>query len=189
MKKDQINTMKKDNDELYTPRILAESIIPYIQKKSIIWCPFDTEKSEIVKAMKKNDCEVIATHIDTGHDFFYFEPEKYDYIVSNPPFSKKLDVLKRVYSLNKPFALIFGTPILNYQEIGEFFLDKEIQLLIPDKKVSFNGKTSSFNCSWFCKDILPKDLMFVHLEHNNTGKQHEPSEMYTEEFNNNLFKL
>lgn len=189
MKKNQINTIKKNKDELYTPRILAESIIHYIPKKSIIWCPFDTEKSEIVKAMKKNDCEVIATHIDTGHDFFYYEPEKYDYIVSNPPFSKKLAILKRVYRLNKQFALIFGIPMLNYQEIGEFFLDKEIQLLIPDKRVSFDGGGSSFNCSWFCKGILPKDLMFVHLDHNNTGKYYEPSEMYTEKFNNNLFNL
>ena len=30
----------------------------------------------------------------------------------------------RLYKLNKPFAMICGLPILNYQEVGEFFLDK-----------------------------------------------------------------
>ena len=26
--------------------------------------------------------------------------------------------------------------------------------------------------------MLPKDLMFEHLEHNNTGKNYQPSKMY-----------
>jgi len=66
---------------------------------------------------------------------------------------------------------------LNYQVVGNFFLDKPLQLLIVDKKVSFNGNTSSFNTSYFCKDVLPKDLMFTHLEHNNTGKNFVGSNM------------
>lgn len=73
--------------------------------------------------------------------------------------------------------MICGLPILNYQEVGTFFLDKELQLLIVDKKVSFDGNTASFNNSYFCKGILPKDLIFEHLEHNNSGKNYEPSRM------------
>lgn len=167
-----------EKDEYYTPPILVKPIIKYLKPKSTIWCPFDTENSEFVILLKESGFKVIYSHIWNGQDFFTYEPEEhYDYIISNPPFTKKLDVFKRLYKLQKPFAMICGLPILNYQEIGQFFLDKDLQLLIVDKKVSFDGKTASFNNSYFCKDILPKDLMFEHLENNNTGKNHISSRM------------
>jgi hypothetical protein len=165
-------------DEYYTPAILVEPIIKYIPQGSTVWCPFDTKDSEFVILLKQNNCNVIHSHIWTGQDFFEYEPAiEYDYIVSNPPFTKKLDVLERLYKLNKPFAMILGLPILNYQSVGKFFLGKDLQLLIVDKKVSFNGNCSSFNNSYFCRGILPKDLIFEHLEHNNGSANFKPSKM------------
>ena len=38
------------------------------------------------------------------------------------------------------------------------------------KKVSFNGNTSSFNNSYFCRKFLPQDLMFARIKHNNSNK-------------------
>jgi len=170
--------MKNKNDERYTPPILVKPILKYIKPKSTIWCPFDTEDSEFVIAFKELGYDVIYTHIDNGEDFFEYEPSvDYDYIISNPPFSKKLKVLERLYKLNKPFAMLMNIECLNYQIVGEFFLDKDLQLLIVDKKVSFDGNTASFNTSYFCKDILPKDLIFEHLENNNTGSNFIPSRM------------
>lgn len=90
-------------------------------------------------------------------------------------------MFKRLYELGKPFAMICGLPILNYQEVGEFFLDKELQLLIVDKKVSFDGNTASFNNSYFCYNILPRDIIFYHLENNNTGENFIGSKMYCKE--------
>ena len=167
-----------EKDEYYTPRILVEPILKYIRPNSTIWCPFDTENSEFVIALKEAGHKVIYSHIWYGQDFFTYTPEEdYDYIISNPPFSLKLEVFRRLYELNKPFAMICGLPILNYQEIGEFFLGKDLQLLIVDKKVSFDGNTASFNNSYFCYNMLPKDIIFVHLEHNNSGEYFIPSRM------------
>lgn len=169
----------KKQDEYYTPKILVDIIVPYIKKDATIWCPFDTENSEFVLTFKENNFKVIHSHILEDKDFFAYTPaEHFDYIISNPPFSRKLEVFDRLYKLNKPFAMVCGLPILNYQEVGNFFLDKQLQLLIPDKKVSFDGNTASFNNSYFCNKILPKDLMFVHLEHNNTKNNYVPSRMY-----------
>ncbi|MEE3344072.1 MAG: tRNA (adenine-N(6)-)-methyltransferase [Bacilli bacterium] len=170
-----------EKDEYYTPRILVEPIIKYLPQNSVIWCPFDTENSEFVICFKEHGYKVIHSHIWNGQDFFEYEPnDHYDYIISNPPFTKKLAVFERLYKLNKPFAMICGLPILNYQEIGNFFVDKDLQLLIVDKKVSFDGNTASFNNSYFCRNILPKDLIFEHLEHNNSKKYFVPSKMYDE---------
>jgi len=168
-----------EKDEYYTPPILVKPILQFIDRDKVVWCPFDTDKSEFVKALREKGCKVIATHIWNGQDFFNYEPqEHYDYIVSNPPFSCKLKVLERLYRLDKPFAMVMGLPILNYQEVGNFFFDKPLQLLIVDKKVSFDGNTASFNNSYFCYKLLPRDLMFTHLDNNNSGDNFIPSEMY-----------
>ena len=180
--KDKFN--KKD--EYYTPKILVDVIIPYIPKDKTIWCPFDTEHSEFVIALQDNGNKVIHSHIIEGKDFFTYEPDGYDYIISNPPFTKKLKVFDRLYRLNKPFAMVCGLPILNYQEVGEFFLDKDLQLLIVDKKVSFDGNTASFNNSYFCRNILPKDIVFTHIDNNNSNKYFVPSRMHQDITNSNI---
>ena len=150
-----------EKDEYYTPSILVKPILEYIKPNSVIWCPFDTEDSEFVILLKEAGHKVIFSHIWLGQDFFFYEPENYDIIISNPPFTRKLEVLKRLYELGKPFAVILGLPILNYQEVGEFFLGKDLQLLIVDKKVSFDGNTASFNNSYFCYKMLPLDIIFA----------------------------
>ena len=161
------------NDEIYTPPILAAPILKYVKPDAVIWCPFDIEISEFVIQFRKAGHKVLHSHIATGQDFFAYEPsEHYDVIVSNPPFSCKLAVLDRLYKLDKPFAMVMGLPILNYQEIGEFFFNhqSDLQLLIVDKKISFDGRTSSFNNSYFCRRFLPKDIIFEHLPNNNSGR-------------------
>ena len=166
-----------EKDEYYTPRILVDAIIPYVDPSWRVWCPFDTADSEFVTGLTENGNHVEHSHIWDGMDFFEYEPHDYDCIISNPPFTRKLDVLRRLYDIGKPFAMVMGLPILNYQEIGSFFLGKDLQLLIVDKKVSFDGRTASFNNSYFCRQLLPKDIIFVHLAHNNTGKNFTPSRM------------
>lgn len=167
----------QNKDEYYTPKILVDPIVKYIEKNKTVWCPFDTEESEFVIALKEKGNNVISSHIWNGKDFFKYNPDKYDIIVSNPPFSKKLDVLKRLYEIDKPFAMLLGLPILNYQEIGSFFINKRLQLLIVDKKVSFDGNTASFNNSYFCSKLLPQDIIFEHLNHNNSKKHFVASRM------------
>ena len=181
-------------DEYYTPSILVDAIIPYLKtnpntfdippEKLTIWCPFDTENSEFVIRLKEAGFKVIYTHIWRGQDFFNYEPqEEYHYIVSNPPFTQKLQVFERLYELKKPFAMVMGLPILNYQQVGTFFHQKQnegnnLQLLIVDKKVSFDGNTASFNNSYFCWNVLDKDIVFHHLEHNNSRTHYTPSRMF-----------
>lgn len=178
-----------EKDEYYTPPILVKPILKYVKPHSTIWCPFDTEDSEFVIQLRNDGHEVIYSHIWLGQDFFKYEPDvEYDYIISNPPFTRKLEVFDRLYKLGKPFAMICGLPILNYQEVGEFFLDKDLQLLIVDKKVSFDGNTASFNNSYFCHNFLPKDIIFEHLDNNNSREHFVGSKMTYERIKNKEIK-
>lgn len=139
-------------------------------REPIIWCPFDLAVSKYVEILKSNGFEVVHSHISEGLDFFKYQPEKWDIVVSNPPFSKKLDIFKRLVQFQKPFVLLMNMMALNYQNIGEFFcsVGTSIQFLFVDKKVSFNGKTSSFNSSYVCYKFLDR-TEYKHLENNNTG--------------------
>jgi hypothetical protein len=183
------NTRYSIQDEYYTPKILVEPILQYIPENSTIWCPCDTMDSEFVITFREHGHKVIHSHIWDNQDFFQYEPDYYDYIITNIPFSRKLDFLERLYNLNKPFAILLNLQCLNHQNVSSFFLNRSLELLIVDKKVSFNGKTAGFNTSYFCNGFLPQKLIFCHLEHNNSGKKFTPSRMYKSEIqvvSNNL---
>lgn len=194
-------SMKRDNDELYTPKILVDVIMPFVENyiegiygnwypgKPIprIWCPFDTEHSEFVLSLKEKfgkNVEVIYSHISQP-DGDFFEKIKtigyVDLVLSNPPFSKKLDIIKTLNEHNFTWVLCMNLESLNYQIMGNYFADNPISLIIPDKKISFDGHCSSFNTSYFCSlDFTYDDstVKFVHCEHNNQGKNFVPSRMY-----------
>ncbi len=160
----------KESDETYTPEYAVLPLLKYINKDKIIWCPFDTEDSEYVKVFKKNGYKVINSHIDNGEDFFTYEPkEKYDIIVSNPPFSIKDDILKRCVELDKPFALLLPLPTLQGKDRFQYL--KGCQALVFDKRICYfrnKEKTEvqkgvSFASIYICKNILPNDLIFEEL--------------------------
>lgn len=69
---------------------------------------------------------------------------------------------------------------LNYQEIGNHFADSKLGLIIPDKRVSFDGNASSFNTSYWCGNGFFDGIKFVHIAHNNVGVNCELSRMYEE---------
>ncbi len=87
---------KGKNDECYTLEYGVEPILKYIPKNAVVWCPFDKEDSQFVQQIRKQGNKVVATHIDNGQDFYTYEPdEKWDVIVSNPPFTGKRKIFER----------------------------------------------------------------------------------------------
>lgn len=181
-------------DDYHTPPMLVEMILPYISDfissslcysdesyKPVIYCPFDTPDSEYVRILSRKGYLVTYGSIETGQDFFENTiPYCVEFVISNPPFSRKLDVFRKLVEADKPFAMLMNLMAINYQEIGEFFssLPKgDIQFIIPDKKVSFDGRTSSFCSGYVCYKFIDH-TEFVHLPHNNTGKNYEPAFHY-----------
>ena len=105
----------KESDLQFTPIYAVLPLLEFLIPSSVqtVWCPFDDETSEYVKVLTNNGYKVIFTDIEHGYNFFTFEPkEPYDIIISNPPFSLKDKILKRIQELNKPFALLLPLPSL-----------------------------------------------------------------------------
>ena len=165
----------KKSDEVYTPEYAVKPILEYIDKGNkksyTIWCPFDKEDSNFVKLIREEGYKVICSHIDDGKNFFYYEPEEpYDYIISNPPFSIKDDIIKRLYELDKPYAVLMPLNVLQGQKRFKYL--KDIEILVFDKRINYlkdiNGKKEiqkgvSFASIYLCRKFLPKDLIMKEL--------------------------
>ena len=156
------------NDECYTPAYGVTPIIKYIKPNDVVWCPFDTKDSEFVKQIS-NTNSVVHTHISDGHDFLTYEPTSWDVIVSNPPFTNKRKFFERALSFNKPFALIMANTWLNDAAPKQLFKDRDLQLLMFDKRMEFiqpnstaSGKIT-FSSSYYCWNFLPKQIIMEQL--------------------------
>lgn len=163
---------KIGDDEKYTPAYGVQPILKYIPRGVTVWCPFDTEESEFVKLISKTN-KVITSHIDTGQDFFEWEPNEDWYcIVSNPPFTQKRKFFERALDLGRPFALLMTNTALNdkYPVYSWKERNKQFQMLKFDKRIKFtnpyrepNNKIT-FSSSYFCCDFLPKDFIQEELK-------------------------
>ena len=112
--------------------------------------------------------DVVFSHIHSGQDFFYYEPENWDILVSNPPYEGKRQIFERALSFNKPFALLMMNTWLNDAAPKQLFMDKQLQLLMFDKRIKFmnNGVLSNkitFSSSYYCYNLLPRDLIIERL--------------------------
>lgn len=164
----------KASDEVYTPAYAVQPLVKYLQQfnpEATIWCPFDMDYSNYVKIFTEAGFKVIRSHIDEGQNFFFYEPEeKYDIIISNPPFSQKDNVLKRLFELDKPYAMLLPVPTLQGQ--ARFPYMKDIQYLGFDKRINYYKDISmtrtqdgvSFGSCYICRQFLPRDLIIEELQ-------------------------
>lgn len=168
-----------EQDEYYTPKCMVDIILPYVKKEWLIWCPFDTKNSEFVINLKKNGNKVIHSHICDGQDFLKYTPdEKFDAIISNPPFTIKNKVFAKVHKLNIPYALVMGLQCLSYYEFAQNFFNKKLQLLIPAKRISYDGRGVPFTSVYFCGKLLLKDNTIIdNFGNDNMNMRYIPSRM------------
>ena len=164
------------NDENYTPSWGVAPLLQFVEwhadscnfvngRDLVIWMPFDTKDSQFVKMISKMDnVEVAYSHIDLGQDFYNFEPERWDIIVSNPPFTDKRKIFERALSFGKPFALLMNITWLN-DTAPKVLLGDDMQLLMFNNRLLFTnpeGEVNSkitFSSAYFCKDFLPKQII------------------------------
>lgn len=157
-------------DECFTPFYAVQPLLEFIPKNKKIWCPFDEEWSAFYQTFKEHGYDVIRSHISEGKDFFTYEPEEWDILISNPPFSKKDAVLKRCYELGKPFALLL--PINSIQSKNRYDMFKNgIELLSFDTRIGYHDDKTFDKCAtsnhygsaYFCNDMLPEKLVLRKL--------------------------
>lgn len=161
------------NDEFYTPEYAVVPIMKYIPTGSTIWCPFDTADSLFVKKFSGGGYNVVVTHIVNGDDFFEMETPECDYIVSNPPYSCKGEVLQRLFDIGKPFAMLVGVVgLFESQKRFDMFRQNDFEIMYMNRRVAYfksyeEQKPSlnpPFSSVYVCKGILPKQIVFEEIQ-------------------------
>lgn len=175
MTNEHVHLSTGKNDECYTHDYAVEPLLEFLEpfRNKIIWCPFDTKDSEFVKIFTKNGYNVEFSHIDNGQDFYKYEPKQFDIIISNPPFTNKTEMFKRIISFNKPFAILMSILYLNDDISYKTFKNIDLQLLMFDKRMNFKNQPQNkinFKSAYFCKDFLPQQIVWRNFSNRNQLK-------------------
>ena len=121
------------HDDYMTPKYAWENITDYIPKDKVIWEAFmgDGKSGEYLREI---GCKEVIHDYDD-----FFENNKGDIIISNPPFSKSKEILNRLKELDKPFILILPCSKIYTQYIRDNFknTDTPLQIIIPRKRIQF----------------------------------------------------
>ena len=152
-------------DSYMTPKYAWENIAHFIPRDKIIWEPF-YGNGESGKYLQELGFETIHEPVD------FFENNLGEIIVSNPPFSKVKEIMKRLMELDKPFILILPSSKINTSYFRSW-KDKHLQIIIPRKRIQFNKlvngepeinakKACNFDCFYYCYKIgLDKDIIWL----------------------------
>lgn len=175
MKMDKVASSK--NDEFYTPPYAITPILKHVPTGSKVWCPFDPEESLYVKMLTAHGCEVTHTHIATGHDFFTTPtPTGTDYIISNPPYSQKTEVLQELFKRGTPFAMLLGiVGLFESQKRFDMFRDNDFEIMYMNRRVSYFRNYGDqkpdlnppFSSVYLCSGVLPRQIMFEEINKKN----------------------
>ena len=115
--------------------------------------------------------KVIATHLDGGYDFFKVSPPygAVDYIISNPPYSCKGEVLNRLFELDFPFAMLVGVVgLFESQKRFDMFKNNDFEIMYFNKRIayfkSYDDEKPSlnppFSSVYVCHNMLPTQIVF-----------------------------
>ena len=154
------------HDDYMTPKSAWENIKHLIPRNKVIWEAFygDGKSGEYLKDL---GFDVINEPID------FFENNVGDIIVSNPPFSKTKEVMKRLKELDKPFIIILPASKICTSYIRENYKNEKLQIIIPKKRIHFekqiNGKpiegwknACNFDCFYYCYKMgFDKDIIWL----------------------------
>ena len=160
--------MNGHSDEMQTPKIAIEYLLPYLKRE---WVIYESAwgGGSLANHLKQKGFNVIG---DFVRNFFVRNNflGEFDCIVTNPPYSIKDKFIEECYKIGKPFALLMPLTALESEKRSRLFRKYGIQLIIPNKRFNFEtpsgkGSGSWFATAWFTWGLnLPKDLMFVELK-------------------------
>ena len=171
---DIFKVVRSGDDELYTPDYAITPILKYLKPPpAVIWCPFDKEESLYVKRFRSAGYSVIATHIDNGVDFFAADTPACDYIISNPPYSLKGQVIERLFQIGKPFAMLVSiVGLFENRQRFQMFKNNRFEIMYLDKRISFFKDYQNpallpnppFSSVYLCSGILPETIVFEEVK-------------------------
>ena len=153
----------KNDNEYNTTAEIWHSIAQYIPKDKVLFEAFmlNNKSSKSVEILREMGCNVVGSP-----DIDFFEENHGDIIVSNPPYSMKVKIFKRLALLDKPFILVLPIATITKQFVK--VLDRsKLQMIIPSVRMQFDKASEPLKRCWFdtcylCfKMDLEQDIIFL----------------------------
>ncbi len=127
------------HDEIWTPQSALKPLLPYLNSKAILW-EVAPGSGHLVSMLQAEGYDVVAQN----RDFFEWEPESWDVIVSNPPYSKAAKFVRRSNELGKPWAYLLPITKLGAANFRKS-AGEELEIIFLPKRIDFTNKKSP----WF----------------------------------------
>ena len=155
-------------DEYYTPHTVWDNIKQYLPTDKIIFEPF-YGKGHTFNYFKDNNFQILGCE---SLDFFTVDADKLlqqsDCVISNPPFTLKFKILKKLVTSDKPFILLFPLGSINTKSFLDCFGDniKHISIIFPKGRIQYItdgciAKSPSFESIYLCYKMLDDKLVFL----------------------------
>lgn len=147
-------------DDYFTLDKDAETIAQHIIRPMTVWLPFNDRGSAFERILPGHGHKCICT--DT--DFFTTDPPaEAEAVISNPPFSRKKEVVKRLDELGMKFALIL--PILWLNDGVPFDYASQVMFFRKRMHFSIDGEVLNKprqNCVVLSNGLLTQDFIVIH---------------------------
>lgn len=164
-------------DACQTPAYAIDPLLPYIPRNWTIWEPAAGEGNLVDALFDSGFNSVVASDILTNQNFFDFEPDNWDCIVTNPPYSIHFQWLERCYELGQPFALLLKVEILGTKTAQELFDKHGIEVIFVSPRINFKmpnkgweGGGAQFPTAWFTYGLnIGRQMTFAKVKANGSS--------------------
>lgn len=166
-------------DRCQTPAYALDPLLPYLKPGWVIWEPAAGE-GNLARALRGLGFVVVASDlliedigddVEGGRNLFHWQPQHFDAIVTNPPYSVKFDVYRRCYELGRPFALLLPVEALGVGAAQRLYKKHGHEQLLLDKRINFKmpqrgwqsgewKSTAWFPTFWSCWQMLSEPVLY-----------------------------
>jgi hypothetical protein len=159
----------RGSDIFQTPPAALNVLLAYLRPGWTIW-ECSAGKGNIQSVLTAHGLRVIGSDLQHGQNFLTWQPEQYDAIVTNPPYSIKDEFLQRAYGLGKPFAFLLPLTALEGRVRQSLYRTYGLEVIFMDGRIDFetpSGKPSSawFATAWFTWGLgIGQQMTFAHVE-------------------------
>lgn len=136
-------------DDFQTPPYAVAPLLPYLRRDWRIWEPAQG-KGYMVNALRSHGLRVVGSDVKSGVDFLRYRLERFDAVVTNPPYSLKREFVERCCDLRKPWALLL--PLYSFE--SRWIHVDGLQVIVPDRRVNYETPSdresrADFLSLWF----------------------------------------
>lgn len=154
------------SDEWYTPMETVRTMLKVFPppKNAHILLPYDTKKSNFTKVIT-NEYDSQATY---GITDFLTGDYQFDYLITNPPYSNKDEIIEKCIKSGKPCVLVLPIESLGGVKRHKLFKETNISVYVPTKRIKFISETGDSSKSPAHHSIImlinapTQELIFEH---------------------------